>query len=435
MRSYLLAFSILLLCGVSARAQAPLCSEVLHNVQEHINPDGIIENLAHIKMSLDIAKSQGKYSTTQKKLASDFNTRMSELIKVLKLEMSEKEIRSLVQEKILDLQKSDKVNSAKENEARQQQDKILKAYPLLKRINLNIESTPDVIDHIPELNSLVYHDLGAKKLYLFNLETEKASLLDFGVYQYILQGPELFIVTTNGNILVRSLDDGGKITGIAKQVSPKSNISISPSSEWMVATHESQISIFNISSGKDAPGILKLPESEKIIDYVTFVSKTEILIGRTRDQNIYLFDVVTGKLQTFATGMNSLRQAHVSASGQILFTTSNSEIISLHIADLANFSTKAEHFPGNFQAVKFMPDSESVYIKYVDDAIQRGIFSAASIKHPNYTFPTLPLGGAENSSSSPAFDIQGKKIYTGGRHKNPNGSVGYHIDVWNEVSE
>jgi hypothetical protein len=91
---------------------APLCSEVLQTV-DISNAEKVIENIAHLKMDLDLAKVQGKTgSTAMKSLRISYPEKYQVLVSGLKNKYSEAQIAELVRQKISELQG----NQRKENE-------------------------------------------------------------------------------------------------------------------------------------------------------------------------------------------------------------------------------------------------------------------------------------------------------------------------------
>jgi hydroxymethylpyrimidine pyrophosphatase-like HAD family hydrolase len=96
---------VILLPGAVASAQAPLCSAVLESKEmslEHIEES--LKHLAEMKLQVDLTFARGKLTTIEKQRSNIFQNKLKDLVQHLQGQMSETQVKELLQNKINEIQ-------------------------------------------------------------------------------------------------------------------------------------------------------------------------------------------------------------------------------------------------------------------------------------------------------------------------------------------
>jgi hypothetical protein len=147
-------YSLLLICwglalGSEAMASAPLCSSVFSEMKI----TQAVEDLAQMRMTLDLAKSSGSPSAAVKLLARKYPEKYKEL---LQLTRSEELLKKLVHEKILELQglKKEVVEEELVKRDQEQAIDVVKNRKFKQRITLDFEPSPSM-EYLPANHSIL----------------------------------------------------------------------------------------------------------------------------------------------------------------------------------------------------------------------------------------------------------------------------------------
>jgi hypothetical protein len=147
-------YSLLLICwgialGSEAMASAPLCSSVFSETKII----QAVEDLAQMRMTLDVAKSSGSPSSAIKLLAKRYPEKYKEL---LQLTHSEELLKKLVQEKILELQglKKEVIEEELVKRDQEQAIDIAKNRKFKQRITLDFEPSASM-EYLAESHSIL----------------------------------------------------------------------------------------------------------------------------------------------------------------------------------------------------------------------------------------------------------------------------------------
>jgi hypothetical protein len=148
---------------------APLCSAVLIQAASISTRevDAVIDNLARLKITTDVAKSQqSNRSISLKAAAQDFAIKKAELIKILKGTKSEAEIVKLISDRISDIQNKNEVVEAKESSEREAEHRVVpkdfsplyaKKYEFKERIEIPFSPTAySTFEYFPKLHSVLF---------------------------------------------------------------------------------------------------------------------------------------------------------------------------------------------------------------------------------------------------------------------------------------
>jgi hypothetical protein len=178
----ILGIALGLAMGPSVAAAAPLCVEVLKTTSaiSQADIDRTIENIARLKISVDKRKSLGSASLAEIG-ESVFQQKYSDLLSHLKNLKSENEIKSLVIQKINELQGEHETVNSKIVSERKNRPFYTNDFEVAEQIKLPVRITGDAFEYVPKLNSLLFVSLepesGIHSLNLFNLKTKVSSKL------------------------------------------------------------------------------------------------------------------------------------------------------------------------------------------------------------------------------------------------------------------
>jgi hypothetical protein len=285
----------LIIAGSFQAVAAPLCSEVLKlsaATEGKIDGERLIEELARLKMTVDLEKASGASAHNSAKgiFKNVYKIKVAELIQRLEGSKTEAEIKKEIQDKISELQQSKSTEKEEEIVTRKSQEAMMvnsiyaKDFAYQERIDLkNGEMISNAaFEYVPSLDSLllVIRKNQQNNTVLLNLKTKEFK-------------PTFLNAKEAQSLHINTSIDGHFFTN------------------WtQMPTGENKVLIFDTVTAKESqftidPSVIALSvfEAPKIVTQQLSPSGKSLLlvVQQTLNDNrahfAYLFDVATGKSQ------------------------------------------------------------------------------------------------------------------------------------------
>jgi hypothetical protein len=357
-------FGMALLLPQSLVWAAPQCSSVLSAsvVVTQGDLDNTVQQLADMRLKLDLAQSTGRLSLVDKGLKQAFATKMNELQQILQFKLSETQIRDLISAKIRDLQglrdqevktRAEGVEVLRQAMPYQLETQVAGGDAAMR--NLTYVPKYDALFSLDHLGNLFRTDLKTgshREVRKAGVEIESFKALADGTIAIVTEeGVSLYDPTSGTNKRIVDNYFSKRLIFSSKNFGEK--VFSTDGEKVAIFSRRHTIAFLDTRTGKAAPwrftkwstGLFK--STQPTFLGVHFIGDSEVLIPGRLDQKLSLvrFNFKTGALSEIDMGSFAARSVALDSKSGTLFLAADHEIASIQIENLKNFLSDAKILP------------------------------------------------------------------------------------------
>jgi hypothetical protein len=439
-------------------AQPPRCAAVL-SISPSITPkiEEIIQNLAEMKLNLDLAWSNGLQNVQNRNLKNIYAAKFQELKEHLGQQVSENQIRDMISDRIRSLQNRDNEVFIKENNDREQTNEALRLVPTLIDVNYDGGVRKD-LTYAKVADSLVSYSGPAgfpDGISIFDLKNHTNKVVKFeSVVSKISGDGQVYFIDFSGKFKIYDIGNSSfkQMGTVRRPFKGISSTLISPSHEWVALVSSDNVFFENAISGqagrtfenplrrrwfhsfskKQVPDghILKslfLNDSEVLIELHT-VGSTPALYDTFA---YYHFNFKTGATKVIDTDGEVMNNLTPQPLSETLYFTIQNKLFEIKYQDLEELKTRSNIYAvgsGKIRSIKFTPDGSHIYINTVSNGTAQEYYTPLNSLSTNIA----PMPNVDPSISlaegTPAFDLDNQRIYISRKiadEANPNNKTHY----------
>lgn len=427
-RRFIVIFCILI--SGNAWATGNLCSQVLTK-RSTITPDDLgaaIENLARLKVNLDLDRVQGTRDGTVKMFSDrDFMAKKKQLQETLKGHYDAREIDDMVQVAIRKIQNLQMKMQREEKVQRQDHEVKLETYKLKQQVPIaNVDGNIEGYSSSNEM--IVIKSRVGHSLYLLSLKDQSRIEIHPSVQDTAISADGKTLVATgfDSSVLVYDLQNLKKIVSYPMKLH---NIAIdfvlSPNGEKILFHDDHSAYLADTKTGQKEfafSGDFQGGQSR-----MAFLSNDKIVFTVDKAE-IQTFEISSNVVEKFKAGGDRINAVLVSPDGQsIIWTSYNMNGDKTHglidVADIKDIANRSQILPGR---AEFHPYKDLVY-SYSGDS--RSLHERANIENIVAAFPfeRSEFSKIEFSEKPLFINPEGERIYLPRTHY---GEKYITIEVW-----
>jgi len=287
-----------------------------------------LQSIAELRYQLDIAQLQGPISTSTKIMESEYIVKLKELIESLKGNLSEKEIRNLITQKIIQIQKTNKEILEQEKKTRENQKRNINpsVYKMESSYPFNLKHLGNRIQILPDGHRFLFR--GAKRLRIFDFNRGTAKSLKMNAKLFETDGTQIIGVSPQENTLYTydipsatvlkeiPLDVIPGTTWESLNLTPNKNLALL---KGRVSSNLFTASIYNIKTGEEVFNYKKLEGIKNLS--ISSIQDLRILDDRyllavVNSKFLQRIEIATGKMEESMTidGAPSRADTHIALS-------------------------------------------------------------------------------------------------------------------------
>jgi hypothetical protein len=405
------------------------CSSVLLEVKI----TQAVEELAQMRMGLDLAKSGGENQTpAAKSFEKQFPAKYQELLQVVK---SDAELKKMIQARIHRLQKADRKKEEIEVVKREQEQATINVErKFVNRFTLPSPPTNfrnQSLEYLPKVHTIMFQERSTAVALLdvtTNTITHPLSTAYFAFAHVLPSGDKIAIINYE-KILVYDVGHKKFISEVALQ-KPKIKMSASQRTIWNPSNTKVA---FTSESGDLATLDLATGSAEVLLsrDQIKFgITETDIALINYHAHHLIVNSVSKQTREVTNTDLNATGRLYLQENGVLTF------------ARKEPFGVKTSHSPVQILDNKNLNTIDSLPWEPSLSAYQNSVLKLDTEKASVFfTFEKNGFGafdslefsefyGVNHPSTIEAISLYGKHMVVMSSVKDPSGNISYHIDLW-----